>query len=214
MEAQLVYDENGGLALASGGMRLQGDFSRMARRLRPHNLNRELLVRAARIRGAHEPLRAVDATAGLGEDALLLAAAGFDVTMFERDHAIATLLRDALRRARHDPHLATAANRMTLVEADAIEGLQSLSTSPDVIYLDPMFPARQKSAATNKKLQLFRTLEHPCTDAEAEALMRAALEARPRKIVVKRPLKGPHLAGIKPSHSLAGKVVRYDVVVP
>ena len=44
--------------------------------------------------------------------------------------------------------------------------------------------------------------------------MRAALEARPRKIVVKRPLKGPHLAGIKPSHSLAGKVVRYDVVVP
>lgn len=81
-----------------------------------------------------------------------------------------------------------------------------------MVYLDPMFPERRRRAATNKKLQLFQRLERPCEDEEA--LMHAALAAHPRKLVVKRPLKGPHLAGLKPSSSLAGKVVRYDVYVP
>ena len=43
--------------------------------------------------------RAVDATAGLGEDSLLLAAAGFEVTLCEADPVIAVLLEDALTRA-------------------------------------------------------------------------------------------------------------------
>jgi 16S rRNA (guanine1516-N2)-methyltransferase len=81
-----------------------------------------------------------------------------------------------------------------------------------VVYLDPMFPERRRRAATNKKLQLFQRLERPCDDEAA--LMEAALAAGPRKVVVKRPLKGPYLAGAKPSSSLSGKVVRYDVYVP
>lgn len=195
-------------------MQLQGDFLRLRRRLRPQNLHRELLIRAARIRGLQECPQVIDATAGLGEDAFLLAASGSCVTMFERDPAIAALLQDALYRAQADPELSDIAARMDLVQMDAIEGLRALPTVPDVIYLDPMFPAKQKGAATNKKLQLFRMLEHPCTDAEAELLMHAALDASPRKIIVKRPLKGPHLAGIRPSHSFSGKVIRYDVIVP
>ena len=46
------------------------------------------------------------------------------------------------------------------------------------------------------------------------ALVKAALAARPRKVVIKRPVKGPLLAGMKPSYQLAGKAVRYDVLVP
>ena len=74
-----------GLSLEGDGMSLAADLSRMVPRLRAGNLNRELVVRAARIRGAAGPLTAVDATAGMGEDSLLLAAAGFSVTLFERD---------------------------------------------------------------------------------------------------------------------------------
>lgn len=199
-----------GLALAGGGMELAADLSRMLPRIRPDRLGRELLVRAARVRGVERP-SAVDATAGLGEDSLLLAASGFSVTMFERDPVIAALLRDALERAAADPALAEVVARMELVEGDSVAALRSLPEPPDVVFLDPMFPERTKSAAVKKKFQLLHRLEAPCDD-EAE-LLDAALAAGPRKVVIKRPPKGPWLAGAKPSHSLSGKAVRYDVIV-
>ena len=200
-----------GLALVGDGMVLRADFSRLLPRLRPDRLGRELLVRAARVRGVPAP-RAVDATAGLGEDSLLLAAAGFAVTMFEQDPVIAALLRDALERAADDPRLSGIVGRMELVEGDSVSGLRALGFSPDVVFLDPMFPERTKSAAVKKKFQLLHHLERP-RDNEGE-LLDAALAARPRKVVIKRPPKGPWLAGAKPSHSVAGKAVRYDVIVP
>ena len=207
---ELLRDERG-LALVADGVELRGDFSRMLPRLRPDRLSRELLVRAARVRGVESPV-AVDATAGLGEDGLLLAAAGFSVVLCERDEVIAALLQDALARALEDPRLAGVARRMSLVVGDSVEALAGLKTSPDVVCLDPMFPERRRKAATNKKLQLFQRLERPCEDEEG--LLQAALGAHPRKVVIKRPLKGPYLAGVKPSSSIEGKVVRYDVVVP
>ena len=206
-----LRDDGQGLALAGGGMVLRADFTRLLPRLRPDRLGRELLVRAARTRGAEAPT-AVDATAGLGEDSLLLAAAGFTVTMFEKDPVIAALLRDALERAANDPRLAGVVARMVLVEGDSVAGLHNLGLVPDVVFLDPMFPERTKSAAVKKKFQMLHHLERPCDD-EGE-LLDAALAARPRKVVIKRPPKGPWLAGAKPSHSLAGKAVRYDVIVP
>lgn len=207
---RLVRDDYG-LALVGDGMELRGDFSRMLPRLRQGRLQQELLVKAARIKGAEAPT-AVDCTAGLGEDSLLLAAAGFVVTLFERDQTIAALLADALERAAADPRLAEAVGRMTLVAGNSIAGLAVLSEPPDVVYLDPMFPARTKSAAVKKKFQLLHHLEQPCE--EEEALVAAALAAQPRKVVIKRPAKGALLAGMKPSYSVAGKAVRYDVLVP
>lgn len=200
-----------GLSLERDGMVLRGDFADMLPRLKPANLSRELLVRAAKVKGEPAPT-AVDATAGLGQDSLLLAAAGFTVTMFESDPVIAALLQDALDRAAADARLEGIVARMSLVRADSIEALPDIEPAPDVVYLDPMFPQRTKSAAVKKKFQLIHHLESPCEDQEA--LLRAALAARPRKVVVKRPVKGPHLAGVKPSHSLAGKAVRYDCIVP
>lgn len=211
-EGLSLREDERGLALVGNGLELRGDFGSLLPRVRQGALQRELLVRSARVRGVEGTPTAVDATAGLGEDSFLLAAAGFEVTLCERDAVIAALLRDALERAQADERLRDIASRMRMVEADGAEVLADLATPPDVVYLDPMFPERRRHAATNKKLQLFQMLESPCSDEEA--LLRAALAARPRKVVVKRPLKGPHLGGAKPSSSLSGKVVRYDVYVP
>ena len=134
---------------------------------------------------------------------------------------IAALLKDALDRAADDPALATAVARMRLhAGEDSIAGLYHTAeligrgelTAPDVVYLDPMFPERTKSAAVKKKFQLLHHLEQPCADEEL--LVEAALAVHPRKVVIKRPVKGPLLAGVKPSYQLAGKAVRYDVLVP
>lgn len=206
-----------GLSLMRDGMELRPDFAEMLPRIKQGALQREMLVKAARVKGVEAP-RAVDATAGLGEDSLLLAAAGFTVTLCEADPVIAALLEDALARASaHEVlgpivermHLVAGDSRITLARAGASTGAQ-----PDVVYLDPMFPGRTKAAAVKKKFQLIHGLERPTEPLDEESLLQAALVARPRKVVIKRPVKGPYLAGVKPSHAIAGKAVRYDCIVP
>lgn len=213
-----------GLTLVGDGMELRDDFSKMLKRVKPGKLQTELLIKAAKIKrstddSAGENIRrplAIDATAGLGEDSFLLAAAGFDVIMLERDETIAALLADALTRAQNDPAIAETTSRMSLATEDSIAALGEWANvrpnqKPDVILLDPMFPKRTKSASVKKKFQLLHELESPCS--EEEPLLKAALSANPSKIVIKRPAKGPYLAGVKPSYSVSGKAVRYDVIV-
>ncbi|MBQ5858703.1 MAG: class I SAM-dependent methyltransferase, partial [Peptococcaceae bacterium] len=44
-------------------------------------------------------------------------------------------------------------------------------------------------------------------------LLLTAMALGPRKLIVKRPPKGPHLAGVKPDYSNEGKAVRFDCFV-
>ena len=206
----LRLDEQG-LALTDGELTLRGDFARLLPRVRESNLRAELLVKAARGRGLPAVPTAIDATAGLGEDAFLLAAAGFSVRLYERDPVIAALLADALRRALLDERLQPIAARMRLFAEDSRAALAELTAPPDVVLLDPMFPARQKSGRIGLKFQLLQRLERP--EAEGEALLLAALSARPRRILVKRPRKGPYLGGRRPDFSYEGKAVRIDVLL-
>ncbi len=206
----LVFDSNG-LALTDGRLELRGDFSRMLPRIKENNLRGELLVKASRLKDFQGTPTAVDATAGLGEDAFLLASAGFKVQLFEYNPIISALLDDALCRAENDPQLAEIAKRMEFCHADSLKALPKLDYTPDVILLDPMFPARQKSGLIKKKFQLLQQLEQPCTDEQQ--LLSTAVSLKPRKIVIKRPAKGKPLAGTKPSYSISGKAIRYDCLV-
>ena len=195
-----------GVSLTGYGLSYQGDFENMLHRVTNGRLQHEMLVRAAK---SDKPGRkAIDATAGMGEDAFLLAAPGYEVTLFEQNPVIAVLLKDALRRAKKHPVLKDIASRMNLVQDNSVEGMSKLLDPVDVIYLDPMFPARQKSSLINKKLQLIQKLEPPCS--EETDLFDAAISASPSKIIVKRPLKSEFLAGRKPSYTLNGKAIRYD----
>ena len=208
--ARLVKTDEG-LALSDGKNTVRGDFTRLLPRIWRGNLTRELLVRAVKIKGIDHPLVA-DATAGLGEDSFLLAAAGCRVLLFEYDPVIADLLSDALERAKRDPETKGIAERMTLIRGDSIPALPLLDPAPDVVLLDPMFPERTKSALVKKKFQLLHLLERPCENEAA--LLDAALSAHPKRVVIKRPAKGPYLAGVKPSYSLTGSAVRFDCIVP
>jgi len=209
-DALILHRGAAGLSLAADGMELRQDFRELLPRVRPDRLARELLVRAVRLKGLAGPLRVVDATAGLGEDAFIMAASGAEVLLCESDPVICALLEDALSRAGRDPELAPVAARMTVRPGDSLKTLAALDAPPDVVYLDPMFPERRKSAAVKKKFQLLHLLERPC--GNGEELLVAAIDAGPRKVVVKRPAKGPLLAGRTPSHRVAGKAVRFDCI--
>ena len=200
-----------GLTLSDGKLSLTADFADSLARLRKNNLGGELLVRAAKGRDTLAAPTLLDATAGLGEDALLLAAAGFSVSMYEADPMIAALLADAMRRAREDPALREIVGRMSLTVGDSIAAMRALETPPDVVYLDPMFPRRQKSGAIKKKFQLLQKRQPPCTDGEE--LLAAALALGARKTVIKRPKGAPPLGGRRPSYTLMGASIRYDCIV-
>lgn len=195
-----------GVSLTGYGLAYQGDFENMLHRVTNGRLQHEMLVRASK---SEKPGRkAIDATAGMGEDGFLLAAQGYEVTLYEQNPVIAVLLKDALRRAKKHPVLKEIAARMKLTEGNSVELMPALLDPVDVIYLDPMFPARQKSSLINKKLQLIQKLEPPCS--QETDLFDAAISADPDKIIVKRPLKSEFLAGRKPSYTLSGKAILYD----
>ena len=200
-----------GLFLTDGKLSISVDFKELLPRLKQSNLQGEMLVKAARIKGQDMPQTIIDATAGFGEDSLILAAAGFQVRMYEFDEIIAALLEDGIRRASQLPELRDAIGRLELENSDSTVALKSLDYKPDIVLLDPMFPARQKSALIKKKFQLIQRLESPCSTEQE--LLEAAFLADPKKVVIKRPLKGPYLADKKPSYSLQGKAIRYDCFV-
>ena len=201
----VVFDSKG-VSLSGYNLTYQGDFDGMLRRVTEGRLLHEMLVKATKT-DIKNP-RAIDATAGMGEDAFLIAANGYDVTLHEQNPVIALLLKDAIRRAKRQPVLKDIVSRMHVVEGDSVELMSHRLDAVDLVYLDPMFPGRQKSGLIGKKLQLIQKMEAPCS-AEDE-LFDAAIKAGPSKIIVKRPLKAPFLAGRKPNYSLDGKAIRYD----
>lgn len=159
----------------------------------------------------------IDATAGLGRDAFVLAGLGAEVLMLERVPAIAALLEDALMRAGRDGEVAGIAARMRLCRADAGDPQALLAAAneaclrPQVIHLDPMFPHRDKSALVKKEMRLFRELAGD--DDDAPRLLEAALDVATHRVAVKRPRKAPPLAGPRPAHTLEAKTSRYDLYV-
>lgn len=182
--------------------------SRMAWRERHASLRNEALARAVGLGRGKRP-DVIDATAGLGRDSYMLAALGCRVRAYERHPVVAALLADGLERARADPASAVIAGRIELVTADAVGALGGETT--DVVLVDPMHPPRRKSAAVRKEMRLFQALLGERDDADAVALLAAALSAARERVVVKRPRNAPSLAGREPVSVIRGRSTRFDV---
>jgi 16S rRNA (guanine1516-N2)-methyltransferase len=171
----------------------------------------ELLSRSCGVRqGRH--WRVLDATAGLGRDAFVLADLGCEVMMCEQNPVIAALLADGVQRALavDSSWPAEAAARLSLHVGEATAYLSSLGDGAfDVVYLDPMFPASGKSALAKKEMQLFQQLLG-ADDGEI-LLLDAARTVAKYRVVVKRGPKSPVLNGQPPNFQLSGKSVRFDI---
>lgn len=147
----------------------------------------------------------VDATAGLGRDSALLAAAGFEVLMLEANPVLQQLLSDGLLRLQGQLPL-------RLITGRAEDILPQLA--PQVVYLDPMFPERRKSAAVKKELAWLQYIAPIPSHGEEANLLNIARRAATHKVVVKRPANAPFLGAETPNSQLPGKAVRFDVYLP
>lgn len=161
----------------------------------------------------HGSRRIVDATAGLGRDASILARLGARVILLERSPVIFALLEDALGRASRQTPPPDWLARMRLVQSDAVAWLRTcaLEERPEVVYLDPMYPQRAKRAAPAKEMQVLQALLSAVDDADALSLLQTAQCAASDRVVVKRPRRAEPLAGQLPHYQIAGRSTRFDV---
>ena len=155
-------------------------------------------------------LNVIDATAGLGRDAFVLASLGCYVTLVERSPVAAALLEDGLERAYLDHEIGSwVQERMQFHFSSSTEFLKNNQT--DVVYLDPMFPHKKKSALVKKEMRVFQGVVG--ADLDADNLLDVALESAKYRVVVKRPDYAPFLNDKKPSMSIKTKKNRFDVYV-
>lgn len=214
--AVLLYGDESGVGLqitgkgAPGPVRVEFGSGKAGYRLEHGGGNGQLIARAVGLKKARQPLHVFDATAGLGQDGFVLAGLGCRVTLMERSPIIHALLADGLARAQLNTVAAPVVESITLLTADSSQWLTRAETEvADVIYLDPMFPHRDKAALAKKEMQVFRLVVGD--DPDASDLLSAALLKARYRVVVKRPRKAPEIAGRPPTTQVVGKSSRYDI---
>lgn len=226
LSTRLTYRRQHGLGKGQLLARALGLRSRPIQRAADHSHNVSANANANTNTNSSGAMFVLDATAGLGVDAFVIASLGCRVRAIERSPVIFALLEDGYRRlveaeasdtSRDTEELRAITARLSFERGDARDVIEALREDerPDVIYLDPMYPetGRSKSALPKKGMQIFRRLIGD-EDNDAAAVLEAALAKARDRVVVKRPLKAPFLGGIKPAHVFTGKTARYDMLKP
>ena len=169
----------------------------------------EAVAKAVGIKG-NKLLTVIDATAGLGRDAFVLAAIGCQVRLVERHPVVHLLLQDGLNRAYQDEEIGEMLQQnLHLLKVRHIHELASETDCADVVYLDPMYPHKQKSALVKKEMRVFQHLVG--ADLDADELLTPALRLARKRVVVKRPDYAEFLAKKQPHFCRETKNHRFDI---
>lgn len=205
------------------GLSLQVNFNdkRYHRQFSP---GKDLLCRAC---GWHLGFRRIwDITAGLAVDSSMLAQAGFQVVALERNKYLALMLRHARQSLlsyqkksiseseREDKSVESSIHfleRITFVWVESKDFLSKENKDrldPEVIYYDPMYPAKNKTALPSKEMQILREING--VNEEDVEILKKAMALGVKRVVVKRPLKAKPILE-KPKFQLSSKLVRYDI---
>ena len=159
----------------------------------------------------NQPLNILDGTAGLGSDSFVIAARGHKVIAIEKSKIVYTLLLDGLNRAKNSESIYKFANNISLYNFDTESYLSQTQEIFDVIYLDPMFPERKKSAKVKKGMQTLQLLLGH-SNSDENNLFNLAFN-KSKKLIIKRAVNNPYFADKKPTNSLKGKSNRFDIYI-
>ena len=195
--------------------RIKVDFcdAQMRYRMKKGGGRGQMIAKALGLKKGLSP-NVLDATAGLGKDAFVLASLGCSVMLLERNPIIHLLLSDGIKRAQSaskvDEPLKQAINRLKLLKLDALEyiSLESLNAI-DAVFLDPMFPEPEKRSQVKKEMQMLQYLIGDQPDAAN--LLTTACDTNVARVVVKRPRIAPSLSDRAPNMVMEGKSNRYDI---
>ncbi len=182
----------------------------IAHRYRYGGPRKTLLARAIGIQ-KKRTLSVLDVTAGLGRDAFILAYLGCKVLMLERSPIMAALLADGLARAKQVEWVRELSLALKVVDAKDYLMHMPAEDKPDVIYMDPMYPERKKSALVKKEMRILRDIVGE--DYDAKALLLLARQQAKHRVVIKRARFAPTLSDQPPDLEVKGKSSRFDVYI-
>lgn len=186
----------------------------LAHRLQYGGGKGQTIAKAIGISSKNKP-HILDATAGLGRDALILANLGSKLSLVEQSPILAEMLKQAVEFAEETPLFQKAsAAGFEIYNDDAAEFMNNrIIDGSDVVYLDPMYPEKKKSALVKKDMQILQNLIGHSSEKDNTTLLAAAISFARQRVVVKRPKHAEHIQGPEPTMSLHSKKTRYDVYV-
>ncbi len=203
-----LIKENGIWILKSGnGQSFTIDFDNNKIDYQRKNISKKnILAKAIGLKST--PLRVLDLTAGLGIDAIHLSLLGCDVVSLERNPDLFVLLNQAWKKSeRHE------VKKIQFIQADAKEFLisrgSSLHKNFDVVYYDPMYPDKKKSALPRKEMKMFRELVG--SDSDIDEVIESVLQMGFKRFVIKRPKNAEILNLIRKPIVFSGTTVQYQV---
>lgn len=205
----VLYDTN-----INSSINIDFTSSSMAHRLQYGGGKGMTIAKAIGVTSKNKP-HILDATAGLGRDSIILANLGSKVSLIEQSPVLAEMLKQAIHFANDNELFQKAtANGFNLYQANAAEFMNNkIIPEADVVYLDPMYPEKKKSALVKKDMQILQNLIGHSSEAKNTELLTAALNFATQRVVVKRPKSANPLIGPTPTMSLHSKKTRYDVYV-
>lgn len=195
----LHYDEQRGELI-----KIALNWQALTKRVVSAGRKSELLLQACKLTAKDT---VIDATAGFGYDALILASTGATVTMIEQNPIMALLLFAEKQAMYAYQHWHGLLSRLSIVHDSVLNYTQSA----DMVYLDPMFPKDSYGARVNKHMQALHGLVFaPSIDEEKHLLAHAKRLAPQGRVIVKRPIGAPFLANEPPVQSWQNEALRFD----
>lgn len=170
------------------------------------SIKNQNLVRALGLKKKPKP-RVLDAMAGLGKDAYLMASAGCSVQMLEKSDVVYELLSDGLKRLIGDAEHEFA-DTLLLAHQDFLNCSYPKGHF-DIVYLDPMYPLIDRKSKAKKDMDRLHGLLG--ADTGDKLLFSKAAEIASRRIVIKRPKNAPDFDARSPDISYRGSSARFDV---
>ena len=215
-ELQLRFDDNRvSLFDTALNTSIHVDFAEgtLAHRHRFGGGRGQAIARAVGLKHGNTP-DVLDITAGLARDAYILASLGCKITLVEQSAVLYTLIEDGIQRSLANSASAEVLkNFINLVNTESVAYMREINRDnrPDVVYIDPMYPERKKSALVKKDMQILQRLLGK--EKNTDQLLKAALKCASKRVVVKRPIHADTPGKLKPDTSISSKKTRYDVYI-
>jgi 16S rRNA (guanine1516-N2)-methyltransferase len=176
-----------------------------------YSIKNEPLAKAIGL-GKRKDLTVLDASCGTGKDAMLLLNFNVKVIAIERHPSVFSLIYYSSQEHLKKLLVEKAMDDKFLVYYDDLLHMNfSLSQYKkiDVVYFDPMYPDKKKSAKSRKEMEIFKKMVGNDEDA---AHLDQVMLANPHiwRWVIKRSIKAPPLVG-RVDFSYFGNTTRYDV---
>lgn len=202
-----------GLSLCEAGKSVAGptrvDFYDAGLTLRASDsIKRQNLIKALGLKKHPKP-RVLDAMAGLGKDAFLMASAGCSVQMLEKSLIVHAMLEDGLERLSvgmgATPRFSLAVRCTDFLSCDYIKG------DFEIVYLDPMYSLVGRKSRAKKDMDRLHDLVGIGNQEQEQSQLEKACGIAERRVIIKRPKNAPDFAAKKPDISYRGSSSRFDV---